>query len=96
MLIPTLAERESQYGSFSDVAELTCDLMGDLLRDDMSFVQREALHMICSKLARILCGDINKIDSWLDIAGYATLVVQDLEKRQLMLIKLINLIIVIG
>lgn len=77
----TLAERESQYGSFSDVAELTCDLMGDLLRDDMSFVQREALHMICSKLARIRCGDINKIDSWLDIAGYATLVVQDLEKK---------------
>lgn len=77
----TLAERESQYGSFSDVAELTCDLMGDLLRHDMSFVQREALHMICSKLARIRCGDIDKIDSWHDIAGYATLVVQDLEKK---------------
>lgn len=77
----TLAERELQYGSFSDVAELTCNLMGDLVRTDMSFVQREALHMICSKLARIRCGDINKIDSWHDIAGYATLVVQDLEKK---------------
>jgi len=79
----TLAERESQYGSFSDVAELTCDLMGDLIRAEMSFVQREALHMICSKLARIRCGDINKIDSWHDIAGYATLVVQDLEKKSI-------------
>ena len=77
----TLEERESQYGSFSDVAELTCDLMGDLVRPDMSFVQREALHMICSKLARIHCGDINKIDSWHDIAGYSTLVVKDLEKK---------------
>lgn len=79
----TLAERESQYGSFSDVAELTCDLMGDLLRHDMSFVQREALHMICSKLARIRCGDINYKDNWHDIAGYSTLVVQDLEKKSI-------------
>ena len=77
----TLAEREKQYGSFSNVAELTCNLMGDLVRTDMSFVQREALHMICSKLARIRCGDVNKIDSWHDIAGYATLVVKDLEKK---------------
>ena len=77
----TLAEREKQYGSFSNVAELTCNLMGDLVRPDMSFVQREALHMICSKLAHIHCGDINKIDSWHDIAGYATLVVKDLEKK---------------
>ena len=55
--------------------------MGDLLRDDMSFVvQREALHMILFCWRVFVCGDINKIDSWLDIAGYATLVVQDLEK----------------
>ena len=77
----TLNERQSQYGDFSDVAELTSDLMGDLLRNDMSFVQREALHMICSKLARMRHGDINKIDTWHDIAGYATLVVKDLEKN---------------
>ena len=77
----TLEERESQYGGFSDVAELTCGLIGSLVRPGMSFVQREALHMICSKLARIHCGDINKIDSWHDIAGYATLVVKDLEKK---------------
>lgn len=77
----TLAERQAQYGEFSDVAELTSDLMGDLLKDDMSFVQREALHMICSKLSRLRHGDVNKIDTWLDIAGYATLVVRDLEKR---------------
>ena len=74
----TLSDRESTYGSFRDVAELTSSLMNDLLRLDMSFVQREALHMICSKLARIANGDPNHIDSWHDIAGYATLVVKDI------------------
>jgi hypothetical protein len=35
--------------------------------------------MICSKLARLACGDADHVDSWHDIAGYATLVVKDLE-----------------
>ena len=46
--------------------------------DSMSAVQQEALHMICSKLARIANGDPNHVDSWHDIAGYASLVVKDI------------------
>lgn len=42
--------------------------------------QREAIDMIIHKLGRILCGDNNHIDSWIDIAGYATLVSDRLEK----------------
>lgn len=75
----TLNERESQYGSFKDVADTTALFMDQFALGRMSNVQREALHMICSKLARIANGDPNHVDSWHDISGYATLVVDDLE-----------------
>lgn len=44
--------------------------------------QREALEMIAHKIGRILNGDPNYIDSWTDVAGYATLVAQRLEADQ--------------
>lgn len=37
-----------------------------------------ALDMICNKMARIINGDFNFIESWHDISGYATLVEQEL------------------
>lgn len=77
----TLNERQSQYGSFKDVAHTTQYLLHMLSNDSMSDVQIEALHMICSKLARIANGDPNHVDSWHDIAGYATLVVNGLENK---------------
>jgi len=43
--------------------------------------QAEALDMIFSKIARILNGDPNHLDSWTDIAGYATLVADRLEGK---------------
>ena len=36
--------------------------------------QREALEMIAHKIGRILNGDPDYDDSWVDIAGYAQLV----------------------
>ena len=36
--------------------------------------------MICHKLGRIINGDPNYDDSWLDIAGYAQLIVNRLRK----------------
>lgn len=74
----TLNQRQSQYGDFHDVAHTTQYLLQMLSNDKMSDVQLESLHMICSKLARIAHGDPNHIDSWHDIAGYATLVVKDI------------------
>ena len=41
--------------------------------------QREAMEMICQKMARIMNGDPNYSDSWHDIAGYATLVANRLD-----------------
>ena len=41
--------------------------------------QLEALDMIVHKIARIVNGDPNYSDSWVDIAGYAKLVSDRLE-----------------
>jgi hypothetical protein len=40
--------------------------------------QREALEMVAHKIGRILNGDPNYDDSWVDIEGYVHLVVQEL------------------
>jgi hypothetical protein len=46
----------------------------------LSADQRESLDMIQHKIGRILCGDPDYADSWHDIAGYAMLVEQRLNK----------------
>lgn len=81
----TLEQRGTRYGLFKDHAEVAQSLksivrsrMGDKwnnLCDD----QREALEMICHKIARIANGDPDYADSWVDIAGYAKLVSDRLE-----------------
>lgn len=80
----TLAERAKTYGGFQDIARISGNLQRimraarnwDALPDDM----REALQAIASKIARVLNGDCEHIDSWHDIAGYATLVADRLRK----------------
>ena len=74
----TLNERQSTYGSFEDVALTTQKIMDAIAwaggQDKLPAPHHEALHMIASKMARIVNGDHNHKDSWHDIAGYATLV----------------------
>lgn len=81
----TLTERGSRYGSFVGHAAVAQDFKrvlnlhledrGKKLADD----QQEALDMILHKIARIVNGDANYADSWVDIAGYAKLVSDRLE-----------------
>ena len=78
----TLNERGERYGKFKDVAATTYALQ-EILRaaashEHMTDDQVIALDMICNKMARIVNGDPNYIDNWHDIAGYATLVEQEL------------------
>ncbi len=81
MINEILDERGKRYGKFKDHAEISQRLKyvvrdrRDVLSDD----QREALEMICHKVARILNGDPNYADSWIDIAGYAQLVADRLQ-----------------
>lgn len=81
-----LNERGKRYGRFIDVATATDDLQ-TAFYDHMNLEklkslspdQSIAIDMICHKLARIAVGDHNYIDNWLDIAGYAQLVVDGLK-----------------
>lgn len=73
----TLAQRQSQYGCFEDVAFVTqgmIELMRKCNYDKMPASHQMALSMIASKMARIVNGDFNHKDSWHDIGGYAKLV----------------------
>ena len=78
----TLAERGARYGEFATHAEISQALKKVVLaeRRPLEPYQREALEMICHKLARIVNGDPNYTDSWRDVAGYASLVVLELER----------------
>lgn len=80
----TLGERGSRYGEFKDNARVAQQLR-QIIMDNagpLSAVQIEALVLICNKLARIVNGDPNYEDSWHDIAGYATLVENDIRERK--------------
>jgi hypothetical protein len=78
-----LNERGSRYGKFVDHAAITQELkfvMFNFKKDlDLAADQREALEMIAHKIGRIINGDPNYADSWVDIAGYAKLVADRLE-----------------
>ena len=74
----TLAQRQSTYGSFTQVANTTGQLMAVIRNSPngstLPYAHEEALHMICSKIARIMNGDFNHLDSWHDIGGYSKLI----------------------
>ncbi len=80
-----LTERGSRYGSFTghaEVAQRLKVLIAESLQQrakTLTVDQQEALDMICHKIARIINGDPNYSDSWVDIAGYAKLVADRLE-----------------
>ena len=80
-----LAGREARYGSFEGHAEISQVIKGLLQSRPkwnwLAHDQKEALEMIAHKIARILNGDPNYADNWIDIAGYATLVANRLEKE---------------
>jgi hypothetical protein len=82
-----LDERGSRYGNFMDHATITYRLK-EVARDfaaqhgkHFAYDQCEAFDMIFHKLGRILNGDPNYADSWIDIAGYAKLVADRLEGK---------------
>ena len=81
----TLAERGARYGTFKGHSEIAQQLKGTIFMFvakrgcDLDSDQREALDMICHKIGRIINGDPNYADSWIDIAGYAKLVADRLE-----------------
>ena len=78
----TLKVRKNVHGNFCESA-VTHDKLMDVVWNTpnwshMDAAKRRSIHMICEKLSRILWGDYNFADHWHDIAGYATLIDQQL------------------
>jgi hypothetical protein len=77
-----ITKRGSRYGKFKDGAAIMQELKFVMREVDgwhnLTPSQREALDMIQHKIGRILNGDPTYDDSWKDIAGYATLIVNEL------------------
>jgi len=78
--------RNGIYGSYANVAR-TSQMLKHFFRSTLAGnglslreEQAESLDMIANKLSRILNGDPHYVDSWTDIAGYATLVTRALTK----------------
>ena len=89
----TLNERGTRYGDFKNHADISQEIQNAIARGihnrddgldvgDIEPYMLEALTVIAHKIGRIVNGDMYYDDSWRDIAGYATLVVNELEKSQ--------------
>ena len=77
-----LNERQGTHGDYGVTAEIA-QLLKSIVREannkaggKLTLVQMESLDMICTKVARILSGDPNEKDHWVDLAGYASLVAE--------------------
>ena len=83
----TLDTRAKDYGLFKDGAALMQSLKRKLAehaaKHDKTFAddQWEALEMIVHKMGRIVNGNPDVVDHWVDIAGYATLVADRLQGK---------------
>lgn len=81
-----LIERGKSYGTFARRSNISQQLK-NVMKSQKGWTrltadQRETLEMIACKVSRILNGDPNHVDSWVDIAGYAKLVSDRLEGIQ--------------
>lgn len=79
----TLEERGNRYGDFEGHANTTQNIKLAMQASSkwlyLELYKKEALEMIAHKIGRILNGDPNYKDSWVDIEGYAHLVSQTLK-----------------
>jgi muconolactone delta-isomerase len=81
-----LKAREKTHGNFLMKANFIHEIMDNISElytyRDMEVDQKEALHMIIHKMSRILYGNPDHIDNWVDIAGYATLIANRLQLEE--------------
>ena len=89
----TLEEKETRYGEFPNHAQISQDIQNAIVKgwfnrgdgqdlNEVPAYMLESLVMIANKIGRIINGDPYYDDSWRDIAGYATLVVEELNKKE--------------
>jgi hypothetical protein len=82
-----LGKRGEQYGSFMQSADTVVRIKSIMhnavARNNVHLYpdQLQALDMIATKISRIVHGNPNHLDSWIDIAGYATLVADRIQGK---------------
>jgi hypothetical protein len=82
-----LDARAEQYGSFMQSSDTVIRIKGIMhnavARNAVHLYpdQLQALDMIATKISRIVHGNPNHLDSWVDIAGYAQLVADRLQGK---------------
>ena len=82
-----LDARAEQYGSFMQSSDTVIRIKGIMhnavARNEVHLYpdQLQALDMIATKISRIVHGNPNHLDSWIDIAGYATLVADRIQGK---------------
>lgn len=90
-LANVLSERGSRYGTLMSNATISQGLK-EIIHSSTNWEamppdMKEALDMIVHKISRIVEGDFDYDDSWIDISGYSTLIVerlhQTLKQRQI-------------
>jgi hypothetical protein len=75
-----LNDRAKDYGKFiegAEIMQMLKRLVHNYIEDrgtPLAFDQREAIDMIIHKMGRIINGNPDKVDHWVDVAGYSTLV----------------------
>jgi len=80
-----LNARGETYGKFiegAEIMQMTKRLLHNYIKQrgtTLAFDQLEAIDMVIHKLGRIINGNPDHIDNWVDIAGYATLVADRLK-----------------
>ena len=83
----TLNEREKTHGEYVTCAKIHNDLTDYIQNtphwDKLNACQKTSLRMIMLKVARILNGNPNVVDDYLDISGYSQLIVRELEKNEI-------------
>lgn len=77
-----LNEREKTHGAYASTAAMA-QMLKDCMKNSQNWLtmddtQRESLDLIATKIARILSGNPREKDHWVDVAGYANLVVRQL------------------
>lgn len=78
-----LNQRQQTHGDFAEVATCAQDIKRTISHYSQCLpnIHAEAIDMIATKIARICRGDANNIDSWINIAGYATLVADEIRRQ---------------
>ena len=79
----TLTERGSRYGSFNNLAQISQGLKEAMRATPgwakLTASQKEALEMVQHKIARMLNGDPAYEDNAVDIVGYSTLMMKNMQ-----------------